>query len=223
MAEVWAENGSTTEVAGTSHGQGERSFDVAPRAPGRHASRELRRMRAVPAVVYGHGAPLTVALSERTAREIRALPANAVFTLRLPDGVAESVRLVSFQRDPVTGQLLHVDFERVVRGERIRAEVPVEVRGEAELAKQGGIVEFLVSRLEVEGEPGDLPPAAVVDVTGLAVGAQVTAGEVPLPAGVTLHVPADTPVLKITHAQEEASQPEAAAQTPAPETPSGTP
>lgn len=200
----------------------EQEFEVTEREVGRHASRALRAAKGVPAVLYGHGEPLAVALAEREARTIRALPANAVFTLALPKGPRESVRLVAIQHDPLTGHLLHVDFERVVRGEKIRAEVPIEVAGEAELSKRGGIVEFLVSRIEVEGDPRELPSAAVVDVSNLGIGAQVTAGEVPLPAGVLIHGAPEMPVLTITHAQEEAVG-SASLETPAPETPSGTP
>lgn len=201
----------------------EREFQVLTREAGRHASRALRQTGGVPAVLYGHGDPVAVGVPERDARAIRTLPANAVFTLVMPKGRPESVRLVALQHDPISGRLLHVDFERVVRGEKIRAELTIEVQGEAELAKQGGIVEFLVSRIEVEGDPRDLPPAAFVDVSGLAIGSQVTAGELLLPAGVMLHGAPEIPVLTITHAQEEAAGPTTAAETPAPETPSGTP
>lgn len=201
----------------------EREFQVLPREAGRHASRALRQAGGVPAVLYGHGNPVAIGLPERDARAIRALPANAVFTLMMPKSRPESVRLVALQRDPVSGRLLHVDFERVVRGEKIRAEVAVEVQGEAELAKQGGIVEFLVSRIEVEGDPRALPPSTVVDVSGLSIGSQITAGDLPLPPGVTLHAAPETPVLTITHSQEEAAAPTVTAETPAPETPSGTP
>jgi large subunit ribosomal protein L25 len=174
---------------------------AASRPAGKHASRALRAAGGVPAVVYGHGAPSAVALSAKDAHAIAQMPRNRVFVLHIDGDEEENVRLVDLQREATTGRVVHLDLERVVRGERSRATVAVHIVGEEELARREGVVTRLVEELEIEGETMHLPAAVAIDVASLGSGAHVLAGEVALPPGVTLVTPADTPVLQIGHAQ----------------------
>jgi large subunit ribosomal protein L25 len=186
-----------------SEGAGERAAEwvvaARPRPSGKHASRELRARGHVPAVVYGHGEPVPVALSLREAQAVVGMPPNHVFALALEGRGREDVRLVAVQREATTGRLLHLDLERVRRGERTRAEVPVHVRGEEELIRRGGVVARLLDAIEVEGEAMHLPSAVEVDVSHRAAGDHVTAGDLSLPPGVALVTPPQTPVLHVTH------------------------
>ncbi len=198
---------------------GEAQIAASERAAGKHAARSLRAAGGVPVVLYGHGEPVALALSAREVLAIQHMPRNHVFPLRAGAGKAENVRLVAVQREATSGRILHLDLERVVRGERSRAPVAVVVEGEEALARREAVLTRLVDSLEVEGETMHLPSSVSVDVSALEPGARVSAGEIALPPGVNLVTPPDTAVLQVGHARaaaveapEEAGegQPEAA-------------
>jgi len=171
------------------------------RDQGKHAARALRARGGVPAVVYGHGEPVAVGLEARNAHAIQQMPRNHAFEIVTEGTKPELVRLVSSQRDPVSGHLLHLDFERLVRGERVHATVAVHLVGEEEVAKRDGVVTRLLDVLEIEGDPTRLPAAVTIDLSALAPGDHVLAGSVALERGVTLVTPAETAVVQVGHAQ----------------------
>ena len=87
------------------------------------------------------------------------------------------------QRDPLRRTVDHVDLLLVRRGEKIAVEVPLTLTGEAPTTT---LVDQQQMTLSVEAEATSIPPGFEISVEGLDVGQSVTAGEVVLPAGVTL-------------------------------------
>ena len=202
-------------MAKSEDGQGEGPIVATLRGGGKHAARSLRAGGGVPAVLYGHGAPVPIALGAREASAIQHMPRNHVFPLRPGSGRAETVRLVALQREATTGRILHLDLERVVRGERSRVAIAVLVEGEEQLGQHEAVVTRLVETLEIEGETMHLPPSVTVDVSALAPGDRVAAGDVSLPAGVTLLTAPDTAVLQVGRAHVGAVEAPAAAEAEA--------
>jgi large subunit ribosomal protein L25 len=188
-----------------------RAVEAVARPTGRHASRSLRRLGMVPAVVYGHGEPRAVALRQHDAQRIRHLPTTRAFALSV-EGREETVRRAAVEIDPVSDRVLHLDLERVVQGERLRVAVPIEPQGVEELERRGGVVEHLLSHVEVEGALEALPAFVGVDVSSLAPGDQIVAGQLALPSGVRLLTQAHEPVLQIVAAQAEGPSPQEASQ-----------
>lgn len=193
MAKVRADEGETKIVA-------------TARSGGKHAARSVRAGGGVPAVLYGHGEPMALALGAREAAAIQRMPRNHVFPLRTDAGKAETVRLVAVQREAASGRLLHLDLERVVRGERSRVALRIVVVGEEVLARREAVLNRLADTVEVEGETMHLPPSVTVDVALLEPGGHVTAGDIALPPGVTLLTAPDTAILQVGHAHVSAPE-----------------
>jgi len=93
-----------------------------------------------------------------------------------------------WQVDPVSGSLLHVDLLRIAMDVRMRVRVPVHTFGEPEGVKlQGGIFEMVTREVELECLPGDIPEEFKVDVSGLTIGKQLRAADLPIdPAKIKL-------------------------------------
>lgn len=73
------------------------------------------------------------------------------------------------QVDPVSGDFLHVDFHRVSLKEKVTTMIPVELKGKAPAAESGeGVLITILSELEVEALPTDLPDKLEVDISKLA-------------------------------------------------------
>jgi large subunit ribosomal protein L25 len=109
------------------------------------------------------------------------------------------------QRDPIKGFLEHVDLILVRRGEKVTVEVPLRVTGE--IAPGEVILNQLLVQIPVEADATNIPQGIDVDVEGMELGQAVHAGDLKLPAGVTLQVEADTLVLAVI-AQQAAEEPE---------------
>ena len=74
----------------------------------------------------------------------------------------------NLQIDPVDGLPLHVDFLQVDLTQKVTAEVPVETVGECPVEKQGlGTAVLVISEIEVEALPADLPERFQIDVSTL--------------------------------------------------------
>jgi len=150
---------------------------------GKGAARRVRRAGKVPAVVYGHGEkPVHVSLpGHDTMIALRRDP-NVLLTLEI-EGRDQLALPRAVVRDPIKGFLEHVDLLVVRRGEKVTVELPVTIEGDT---APGALPEVQMQTLSVESDATRIPESVIVSVEGLDIGAQVTAGDVRLPEGVTL-------------------------------------
>jgi len=172
----------------------------------------LRRAGRVPAVVYGLGGDnLTVTVPARELNQILHSESgvNTVITLKV-DGGNQLTLARQIQRHPVRGELLHVDFIRVDPDVRVAAEVPVNLEGEAEGVRSGGVLEQLVFTLSIEAKPSDIPNSIAADVSALDIGDQLRVRELPLPAGVEAMQEPDELVAQVVMPRVVEEEPEAA-------------
>jgi large subunit ribosomal protein L25 len=165
---------------------------------GKGGARRTRRDGKVPAVIYGHGAdPRHVSLPAREfANAIRHGGANVLLTLDV-DGGEQLAIPKAIQRHPIKGHFEHVDLLAVRRGEKVTIDVPVHVVGDI---VPGGLLNTENTTISVEAEATNLPTGFEVNIEGLAIGTQVTAADVILPAGSALITDAEILLLSIAEA-----------------------
>jgi len=187
---------------------------------GKGAARRTRRAGRVPAIIYGHGTDTRHITLPGHELMMALKTANVLIRL---DGLPGGNQLAlpkAVQRDPIKGSVQHVDLIMVRRGEKVTVEVPVHVSGEV---FAGGLLDQQLVQVAVEAEATNIPQAFDVDVNGMEIGASVHAGDLTLPAGVTLAVDPDTLVLHVlaapTAEQIEAELGEAPAAEAAEEVP----
>ena len=158
---------------------------------GKGASRRLRRLAdQVPAIVYGGDAqPRNVAVEHREL--IKALENEAfyshVITLKL-GGSSEDVILKDLQRHPAKPRIMHADFQRVFKDQKITVQVPLHFINEDKcpgVKTQGGIVQHNANEAEISCLPKDLPEYIEVDMIACEVGTSVHLSDLVLPEGVT--------------------------------------
>lgn len=79
------------------------------------------------------------------------------------------VLIHDIQTDPISNNLLHVDFLAVSANETVKAEVPVVLIGESPLVKANeGRVELVKDHIAVSALPKDLPHNIEIDISSLA-------------------------------------------------------
>lgn len=156
---------------------------------GKRPAGRLRREGKVPAVLYGMGGePVSVTVPARELGHILASEtgANTIITLRV-DGQEQLTLARQIQRHPVRGELLHVDFIRVSADLPVAADVAVNLTGEPEGVRMGGMLEQQMFTITIEAKPADIPTAIEHDVSELGLGDQLRVGELAIPPGVTVH------------------------------------
>jgi large subunit ribosomal protein L25 len=151
---------------------------------GKNAARRTRKTGMVPAVLYG-GKKDSMSLSVNAKQVAKILRSetghNTIFNVRVAEGTEEKAMMKDWQVDPFTGSLLHVDMLRIAMDVRMRVRVPVHTFGEPQGVKlQGGIFEMVTREVEIECLPSDIPEEFKVDISGLMIGHQLRAGDVPL-------------------------------------------
>ncbi len=184
---------------------------------GKNAARRIRQTGRIPAVLYGGNAPpLPVAVNTKQVAAILRSEAgrNTIFTVRITGHEDVRAMVKDWLVDPVKGQLLHVDLQRVAMDVRIRVKVPVHTFGDPVGVKvQGGILETVTREVELECLPGDIPDEIRVDISDLTIGKHLRAGDLPLdPQKVRLVTDPDRVIVHVValRAEEEAVPAEAA-------------
>ncbi len=174
---------------------------VATRAQtGRSASRRLRKVNRIPAILYGkHSAPekLSVEVPEFT-KLLKAVSGRALLIeLNREDKPEKALSfLQEIQRDPITDRFLHVDLHEVKPDEKFEIRVPVRVTGESFGVKnQNGVLEIASHVLRVRCLAKDLPESIEVDVTALNVGETIKVGQLKPVEGVLFMDDAGQPVV----------------------------
>lgn len=175
---------------------------------GKNSNRRLRAAGRIPAVLYGAGRDTVPIEVERKKIEqvFRAgATENTIFLLQRGESAQERhARIREMQIDPVSRELLHIDFQRVLMDQAIRVKVPIHTVGSPKgVRDEGGVLDFVTREVEVECLPGDIPGAIEVEVSGLAIGDHVEAGALRLPARVTLLEELDRVIVSIAYAARE--------------------
>ncbi|HEX2723068.1 MAG TPA: 50S ribosomal protein L25/general stress protein Ctc [Gemmatimonadaceae bacterium] len=154
---------------------------------GKGAARSLRRTGRIPAVIYGHGRepqPLSIDTRELEKLLSHISAENTVIDLAL-DGASSRTIIREIQRHPFKRQILHVDFQELVAGEKIVVRIPVILMGVPDgVRMDGGILDQTMRELEVEVDPSNIPNHIEVDVTKMTIGSSLHVSDMTLPEGV---------------------------------------
>jgi large subunit ribosomal protein L25 len=157
---------------------------------GKGVCRRLRKVGKVPAVVYGKGMePVSVAVGEK---ELAAAIAgeggrNNLITLNGDKTLEGNIVIVSdLVRDCLKGNLIHVDFHKITLKEKVKVPVPVSLIGTAVGVKEGGLLDFVMHKVDVECLPTQIPEHIEIDVTDLQIGGSFHVSDIKLPAGIKI-------------------------------------
>ncbi|MEA4943469.1 MAG: 50S ribosomal protein L25/general stress protein Ctc [Propionicimonas sp.] len=161
---------------------------------GKGAARRARRAGLVPAVLYGHGTdPVHVALPGHEVL-LALRTANALLTLSIDGGKDQLALPKQVQRNPVKGDIEHIDLVIVRRGEKVTVEVPLIVINEE---KVDGVITMDQQTIALEAEATNIPASVEIDVEGMQIGQHIAAKDLTLPAGAVFNGEPDDLILSI--------------------------
>ena len=156
---------------------------------GKGVARSLRSSGRVPAIIYGHGRePQSLSIDTRELEKLLShiSAENTVIDLTV-DGKSARTLIREIQRHPFKRQILHVDFQELVAGEKVIVRLPIVLMGvPAGVRMDGGVLDQTLRELEVEVDPSNIPNHVEVDVTELHIGSSVHVSDITLPEGVEI-------------------------------------
>lgn len=172
----------------------------------------------IPAVVYGgKKEPASLLIDgKKLIQVLKGHGMNVLVNLKVGAG-AEVVLLKDLQRDVLTHDIIHVDFQRISMTQKLDVNVPIHIRGEAPGVKVGGgIMEHILRDLRVRCLPADIPDGINLDVSALQLNQGLKVKDIVLPKGVEVLNEVEALVVNIVApAAEEVATPATAAAGPA--------
>ncbi len=170
---------------------------------GKGASRRLRRAGKVPGIVYGaESEPTMISLDHDEIMHHLDHEAFYSHILTLTIGKdQESVVLKDLQRHPFKRRLLHIDLLRIKAGESITMRVPLHFVNEDKcigVKRDGGVINHLMTDMEIQCLPKDLPEYIEVDMLEVEMGQTLHTSDLSLPEGVE--------IVALTHGGEDDEQ-----------------
>jgi large subunit ribosomal protein L25 len=181
---------------------------------GKGAARTLRSAGQIPAVIYGHARePLSLAIPAREVEKLleRVSAESTVIELTLASGVARTL-IREVQRHPFKKQILHIDFQELVAGEKVSVNVPIVLTGTPDGVRlSGGILSQVMSELSIRVDPVNIPRRVEADVTHVVIGHSLHVSDLKVPEGVEILDEPEATIAVVSAPKVEAEP------TPAPE------
>lgn len=194
--------------------------------------KQLRKLGKVPATIYGKNVESTsiVITNDDFIRVYGEAGETGLIDLVVGSD-KRPVLIHTVQVNPVTNSVLHVEFHQVNLKEKVKANVPLELVGEAQAVSQKeGTLLQLLDEIEVEALPAELPEKIEVEVSKLAhVNDELTVSDINLKSNVTVLTDKTVVVVRVTPLvsreaeQQAAEEASAAAEAAAENAPTETP
>src|SRR5688572_11736592 len=156
---------------------------------GKGAARTLRSAGQIPAIIYGHARePQSLAIPTREFEKLleRVSAESTVIELDVGGTIARTL-IREIQRHPFKKQILHIDFQELVAGEKVSVNVPIVLTGTPDGVRlNGGILSQVMSELTIRVDPVNIPRRIEADVTHIAIGHSLHVSDLTVPEGVEI-------------------------------------
>jgi len=170
---------------------------------GKKYSHKIRAKGEIPGILYGHGkenVPLSVPEHDLWHILHHSTSEHIILSLEI-EGSSEG-RLTTLLRDvqhhPVTGDILHVDFQRISKDEAVKVDVPIELVGQPKGVKDfGGVLDHTVREVTIKCKPLEIPEILTLDVSHLEIGDSIHVSDLAV-AYPNLEI-LDDPTITIAH------------------------
>tara|TARA_B100000927_G_C16469242_1_gene470878 strand:+ start:610 stop:1248 length:639 start_codon:yes stop_codon:yes gene_type:complete len=167
---------------------------------GTSSSRRMRSDGLLPGIIYGSDKESDIV--EMNLNQVEKILKNhssdsVLIEVDLEDEGSVRVLLKEVQYHPVTSSILHVDLQRVVAGKPIQVDVAIELNGEPEGVKSGGIIDHKIHSLSVECLPKDMIESIPVDITNLEIGDSLTVSDITVTSKIKILTDENSQVISI--------------------------
>ncbi len=172
---------------------------------GSAGARRLVRNGEIPGVIYGKGTNVHVIIN---AREFNAKKSgfgeSTLISLNVAGEKEHRVFVKSYQEDLLKGVIRHIDFFEVTAGQAVRTHVRIELEGNPQGCREGGVLDQVIHEVEIECLPKNLPEVIKADVSALGLNEALRIDMLTVPEGVKILDDPDATIASVKTVKEEA-------------------
>jgi len=144
---------------------------------GKKSSKKTRRDGKTPSILYFKGEP-PINLEIENGILHKALKSDQrIYEIDIDDKT-QYVMIKEAQYHPVTDQIIHVDFMRVRRSEKMTISVPVTLIGKPIGVTEGGILSQALNQIEIRCYPTNVPEQIEVDIENLELNSSISVADI---------------------------------------------
>jgi large subunit ribosomal protein L25 len=164
---------------------------------------DLRKAGNIPGVYYSkHGSPIPIGVVEKEINPLVYTTETHLISLQLDSNEELDCVIKDIQFDPITDRVVHFDLLGLTSGETFQLEVPVQFHGSPVGVKEGGVLQTLLHKLEVECLPKDIPQRIDINIQGLKLGDAIHVKDLVL-ENLTILNPEEAVIVTVTHPKAE--------------------
>ena len=159
-------------------------------------AKAVRNAGLIPAVLYGGMDPLHFSVN---VKDVKSLIYTGNFKLAkiTVDGKECDCIVKTVQFHPVTDQVMHIDFLRLIEGTPLKVEIPVRFHGVSPGVKEGGQLMQSLRRIKVKTTPENLVDEVLVDISGIELGQSFRIRDLEVGEELTILNPPGTPIASV--------------------------
>lgn len=167
----------------------------------------LRASGLVPGVIYGHKLEnkLIVINASELSKVYKQAGESTLIDLSIDGGEPIEVLIKDAQFTTLTGELTHIDFYQVKKGEKIETEIGLEFVGESAAVKAlGGVLAKALDKITVKCLPRDLVQHIDVDISVLGTFEDsIHVKDLSIPSGLEVITDPEIMVASVSEPKEE--------------------
>lgn len=173
-------------------------------ATGKGGARSLRRQGMLPAVIYagGKSTPIKFHRKEIVKLITSGVGEHAILNIEFSKDGGEPAEhpalMKEYQKDPVSSELLHVDFMEISLKAKLKISIPIVITKEPVSIKTGGIMEHHLREIEIECLPTQIPEAILIDAGSVEIGHSLHVSDIKPMEGIRIVTNAQIVILNVT-------------------------
>ena len=148
--------------------------------------KSLRNKDEIPGIYYSHDSKASIPFSVSKKVMHEALKAEAQVYQVSVGSKARDVIIKSVQYHPISDEMLHIDLYGVRMDQEVTVKVPIELVGQSEGIKAGGVLNQTLTELDITCLPGSIPQNIEIDISNLNIGDALRLGQLSLADGLTV-------------------------------------
>ena len=164
-------------------------------------TRRIRNEGYIPGVFYSkNNQPIHINVSDKAINPLVFTAKTHLISLQLEGHDEYECIIKDVQFDPVTDKLIHFDLLGLTKGEKIILEIPVRLTGTPVGVKEGGIIQHVMHKIEVECLPRNIPEHITIDISGLKLNDSVHISDLKY-EDIEFTDSQDSMIVQVTHAK----------------------
>jgi large subunit ribosomal protein L25 len=171
--------------------------------------KSLRNKDEIPGIYYSHDSKASISFSVSKKVMHEALKASAQVYQVSVGSKARDVIIKSIQYHPISDEMLHIDLYGVRMDQEVTVKVPIELVGQSEGVKAGGVLNQTLTELDITCLPGSIPQNIEIDISNLNIGDALRLGQLSLADGLTVIGDEENLIIAVNEPTVQAEEEEA--------------